>query len=248
MTAPLIALFTDFGLEGPYVGQMKAVLAHQSPGIPVVDLMHDAPAFDIESSAYLLAALAGTLPERSVLVGVVDPGVGTRSRKPVIVRADGRWFVGPGNGLFNVLAARAQDTAFWDIDWRPQQLSISFHGRDLFAPVAAMIARGDDPPGTSALPSARLLQDWPDDLWRIVYIDRFGNAATGVRAATLTSGDIVEARGTEFPHARVFGEADPRRGFWYENSIGLIELALREGSAANRFDLSIGNEILRGEP
>src|SRR5688572_23638495 len=102
----MIALFTDFGVNGPYVGQMKAVLARAAPGVAVIDLLHDAPAFNPRASAYLLAALAREFAEGAVLLCVVDPGVGT-TRRPLVARLDGRWFVGPDNGLFNVAAAHA---------------------------------------------------------------------------------------------------------------------------------------------
>ena len=186
----MILLFTDFGLAGPYVGQMRAVLAGAAPGIDTIDLMHDAPAHDPRRAAYLLAALADGFEPGTVCVGVVDPGVGS-ARPPLILEADGRWFVGPGNGLFELVRRRARRARHWRITWRPARLSATFHGRDLFAPVAAMIARGDPPPGDAigmaAAESHRGAEPpgagWPDDLPEIVYIDGFGNLMTGLRAA-----------------------------------------------------------------
>src|SRR5262249_47000472 len=141
----VIALFTDFGAAGPYVGQMKAVLCREAPAVPVIDLMADAPACEPKSSAYLLAALAPWLSAGSVCLAVVDPGVGGR-RAPIVVEADGRRFVGPDNGLFELVARRAAAAQAWEIAWRPPQLSASFHGRDLFAPVAGRLAAGTLPP------------------------------------------------------------------------------------------------------
>ena len=135
----MIVLFTDFGLTGPYTGQMKAVLARNAPAVPVIDLFADAPAFQPYLSAYLLGAYCGAVPQGGVLLGVVDPGVGT-DRLPLVVRADGRWYVGPDNGLFELVMRRAAVVEAWTIDWRPDRLSASFHGRDLFAPVAAKLA------------------------------------------------------------------------------------------------------------
>lgn len=179
----MIVLFTDFGLSGPYTGQMKAVLHREAPGIPVIDLFADAPAANPAASAYLLAAYAVWFPADTVFLCVVDPGVGGK-RPAVIVEANGRWYVGPGNGLFELVQRRAGKPKSWEIDWRPEQLSASFHGRDLFAPVAAMLARGEPPPRQ---PSDDLDRrpDWPDDLAEIVYLDHYGNAMTGLRAATL---------------------------------------------------------------
>src|SRR5580693_4870573 len=137
----MIVLFTDFGLHGPYTGQMKAVLHRMAPDVPAVDLFADAPVGDPRASAYLLAAYAAWFPAGTVFLCIVDPGVGG-ARAPVIVEADGRCYVGPENGLFELVLRRAQHTRCYEITWLPSSLSMSFHGRDLFAPVAAMLARG----------------------------------------------------------------------------------------------------------
>lgn len=101
-----VGLFTDFGLAGPYVGQMKGRLLTLAPATAVIDLMHDAPAFDPRSAAYLLAALVPEWPADMVVMAVVDPGVGG-ARRPLVAEIDGRWFVGPDNGLFELLWRRA---------------------------------------------------------------------------------------------------------------------------------------------
>src|SRR3954466_3930268 len=142
----MIVLLTDFGLHGPYTGQMKAGLYQTAPGVPVIDLFADAPVGNPKAAAYLLPAYAGWFPVGTIFLCVVDPGVG-RARPAIVLEADGRWYVGPGNGLFELIQRRAGATRSWDIAWRPEHLSASFHGRDLFAPVAAMLARGDPPPG-----------------------------------------------------------------------------------------------------
>ncbi len=144
----MIILFTDFGLHGPYTGQMKAVLHREAPGVPIVDLFADAPAGDPKAASYLLAAYDDWFGPGTVFLCVVDPGVGG-ARPALIVEADGRWYVGPGNGLFELVLRRAREARRWDIAWRPERLSASFHGRDLFAPVAAMLARGERPPAAN---------------------------------------------------------------------------------------------------
>ena len=226
----MILLFTDFGLTGPYVGEMKAVLAHNAPGIPVIDLMHDAPMFDARASAYLLAALTGSFPAGSVFVCVVDPGVGS-DRAPVIVEADGKYFVGPDNGLLAILVRRAQTATARRILWRPEHLSASFHGRDLFSPVAAMLATGEDV-ACEALPRPSCDRtDWPDELAEIIYIDAFGNALTGFRAKNLPADAVLEGAGKRFSRARTFSDVAPGDAFWYENSSGLAEIAINGGRA-----------------
>ena len=132
----MIVLLTDFGLHGPYTGQMKAVLHQTAPGVPVIDLFADAPVGNPKAAAYLLPAYAGWFPAGTVFLCVVDPGVG-EARPAIVLEADGRWYVGPGNGLFELVQRRAGATRSWDIEWKPERLSASFHGRDLFAPVAA---------------------------------------------------------------------------------------------------------------
>jgi S-adenosylmethionine hydrolase len=159
----MIVLFTDFGLQGPYTGQMKAVLHQMAPGIPAIDLFADAPVGNPKASAYLLAAYAAWFPAGTIFLCAVDPGVGG-TRPSIILEADGRWYVGPGNGLFELVQRRSGETRSWDIEWKPERLSASFHGRDLFAPVAAMLARGEPPPGRPRKNDADRRADWPDDL------------------------------------------------------------------------------------
>ena len=151
----MFVLFTDFGLQGPYTGQMKAVLNQMAPSVPAIDLFADAPVGIPKASAYLLAAYAEWFTAGTIFLCVVDPGVGG-TRPPVIVEADGRWYVGPGNGLFELVQRRAATMRSWDIKWKPERLSASFHGRDLFAPVAAMLAQGEPPPGQPHQDGARI--------------------------------------------------------------------------------------------
>lgn len=245
----MIVLFTDFGPAGPYVGQMLAVLHRDAPGIPAIELFSDAPAFDPQAAAYLLAAYAPEFPAGTVFLAVVDPGVGG-PRAPLAVSAGGRWYVGPDNGLFAMVARRAEDARTWEITWRPERLSASFHGRDLFAPVAARLARGEAPPGRERLaPAADSIgADWPDDLARIVYIDGFGNAMTGLRAAELSPDTVIEAAGRRLSRARRFSDLPAGAAFWYENANGLAEIAVNRGSAAESLALSVGSPVTPGEP
>jgi len=122
----MIVLFTDFGLQGPYTGQMKAVLHQTAPGIPIIDLFADAPTGNPKASAYLLAAYAQWFAAGTTFLCVVDPGVGG-PRPPAMLDADGRWYVGPGSGLFELIERRATTACRFEIDWRPPHLSASFH-------------------------------------------------------------------------------------------------------------------------
>ncbi len=244
----MILLFTDFGTDGPYLGQMTAVLAREAPGVPVIPLFSDAPAFDPRASAYLLAAYTREVPAGTVILGVVDPGVGG-PRKPLALQAGGRWYVGPDNGLF-ALAARAEPgSRVWEITWRPERLSASFHGRDLFAPVAARLARGEAPPGRErgADEAAQAPgTDWPDDLAEVIYLDHYGNAITGLRAASLAPDATLEAAGQRLRRARTFSGQPHGTAFWYENANGLAEISLNRGRAADSLSLVVGSPVLPG--
>ncbi len=238
----MIAIFTDFGIQGPYLGQMHAVLAAEAPAIPVVDLFPDLPPFNVRAAAYLLPAYSQQLPEATSCLCVVDPGVGSE-RRPVAVQADGRWYVGPDNGLFSILIRRARQVRAFVISWVPERLSASFHGRDLFAPVAACIARGEACPGQAIEPGDLVAPPWPDELPEIVYVDHYGNAVTGLRASALSRDDAVEAAGRSCAFRRTFAEAEGGVAFWYENANGLVELALNQGSAAQRLGLAVGMQV-----
>lgn len=238
----VIILFTDFGLEDPYIGQMQAVLHRDAPGVPQVNLFAKAPNFDPHAGAYLLAAYADEFPVDTVFLAVVDPGVGG-DRRPCVVRADGRWFIGPDNGLFNVVAMRAQALEWWDIDWHPARLSASFHGRDLFAPVAARIATGAAVPGVAVAPEERIQPGWPPELAQVIYIDHYGNAMTGIRAASLEGDVELEVGVHRLRRAETFSAVAAGEAFWYENANGLVEIAVNQGHAATRLGLSLGDRV-----
>lgn len=239
----MLVLFTDFGWSGPYVGQIKAVLARLAPMVPVVDLMHDAPTWNPKAAGYLLPQAIVGFPSEAVIVGVVDPGVGSEERPPVAMYADGRWFVGPGNGLFELVRRRAVHVELSEIVWRPQRLSASFHGRDLFAPIAAWIAAGALAPGMLRPYLPRVGLDWPDDLPEIIHFDRFGNAITGLRSREVPAEARLVVGGRELPRARVFCDVAEGEPFFYENSMGLLEVAVNQGRADDLLGLRRGDSI-----
>ena len=238
----MIVLFTDFRLYGPYRGQMKALLRQMAPGIPVFDLWADAPIGNPKASAYWLAACAAWFPAGTVFLCVVDPGAGG-TRLPIIVEADGRWYVGPGNGLFEMVQRRAREARSWEIDRKPERFSASFHGRDVFAPVAAMLARGEPPPGRPRYDDADRRPDWPDDLGEIVNIDHFGNAMSGLRAAVLSPDARLAAAGRVVERARTFSDRAPGAPFWYENANRLAEIAVNRGRADRDLGLAVGTRV-----
>ncbi len=243
----LLLLFSDYGWQDPYLGQVKAAMAATAPGVAVIDLLHGVPDFNAHAGAHLLAALASTCPVGSVFFCVVDPGVGT-PRNGLVLEADGRWFVGPDNGLLSVVAARASQVHAWHIHWRPEGLSDSFHGRDLFAPIAAWIAAGQFPADKLSPIAQPDVRFDAADLPRILYIDHFGNAWTGIRSGLADVTAQVEVKGRRLPWRRVFAEAAKGELFWYRNSVGLIEIAANRANAASLFELKVGDLVRLNSP
>lgn len=237
-----ICLFTDFGAGDLYAGQVEAVLERDAPGARVIHLLHEAPPFDVRAAAHLLAALVTRIPTGQVVIGVVDPGVGT-DRGAVALRADASWYVGPDNGLFSVVAARAAGREVWRLPAAGADAAPSFHGRDAFAPAAAAIATGRFP--TAGATRAADLEVRLDaaDLSAIIYVDHYGNGWTGLRAASIAPTRRLAVAGRELAHARVFGAVSPGTAFWYENSSGLVEIAVNGGSAARMLGLGIGTPV-----
>lgn len=235
----MIFLFTDFGADDLYVGQVKAALSQAAPEVAVIDLLHSAPNFDIAASAHLLAALYPRFAPGSVFFAVVDPDVGG-ARDAVVMVADGYWFVGPDNGLLAVIAARAQASKFWRITWRPAQLSASFHGRDVFAPIAGWIAAGQFPADKLSESLALQVQATAADAPSIIYIDHYGNCMTGLRGATITHGALVTLVGHTVPYAETFSAVPPGQVFWYINSLGLVEVAVNRGRADALLGVQVG--------
>ena len=240
----MIVLVTDFGL--PYTGQMRAALLQGAPAAPIIDLFHDLPAWDVEAAAHLLAAYAGDFPPESVFCCVVDPGVGS-NRPAVILRADGRWFTGPDNGLFSRIVGRAGEAELWDITWRPERLSASFHGRDLFSPIAARLAtegyEAAEQVGKARNAATLTGLAWPNEVARVIYIDGFGNAMTGLRAPSLETDTRLGIGDHRLERARTFSDLAPGSLFWYENANGLAEIVQNQGRATDTLGIAVGDPV-----
>lgn len=237
----MLVTFTDFGPFGPYLGQVKAAVEQNAPGIEVIDLVNNAPTADPLRSSYLLAALSRWWPEGTVFLCVVDPGVGT-SRLPVALDVDGKWFVGPDNGLLNTVAVQGQAPKWYRIVWQPKELSSSFHGRDLFAPVAAWLAAGKST-GVLALWPGPDLSGWAIELAEVIYLDVYGNAITGLRFCPQLQRRKLRCGDLAISYARTFGEVTAGEVFWYGNSMGLVEIAVNLGSAACQLGLKVGQAV-----
>lgn len=232
-----IVLFTDFGPSGPYIGQLESVLRLTAPNVPIINLLSNAPTADPRLSSYLLAALRYSFPVNSIFLAVVDPGVGGE-RRAVVLHADGQIFVGPDNGLMNTVAVQAQNAQWSKIIWKPEHCSMSFHGRDLFAPVAAKLAinAADD-----LLQSfdRNDLNDWTQDLAEVIYFDYYGNAMTGLRYREADFGKTLTVNGIAIKQAGTFSDVEEQQAFWYKNSSGLVEIAVNKGCAEQQLNMKL---------
>jgi len=191
-----------------------------------------------------------------VILGVVDPGVGG-PRAALVAQAGDHWLVGPDNGLFELVLRRSDaPVRRWHLNVAETGISASFHGRDVFAPAAAKLAQslaaGTDPiatiPGHRVQPADTVPRpgaDWPDDVAEVIHIDGFGNAITGMRADRIPRDArlALKGAGAGIARARTFCDVPPGTPFWYENALGLVELAVNGASAAESFGLAVGASV-----
>ena len=243
---PVITLLTDFGTADGYVAEMKGVLLSRAPEATIVDVTHDVQPQDVEAARLILARVWRRFPMRTIHIVVVDPGVGTE-RAGLAVESDEHLFVGPDNGVLSpaLLIADARAVTLPT----PHGASASFHGRDVFAPAAAMLALGTpiDSLGVAALEP--LIRRTPEPHRRedgalsgeVISIDRFGNAITNL--VGLRSG-IVEAGGAALPLRRTYGDVPSGTPIALVGSTGLIEVAVRDGSAARVLHLTRGTTVV----
>lgn len=241
----MIFIFSDFGVNGPYSGTMRSVVMRGAGDVPVCDLMCDAPDRNPKAASYLLAALSCEFRAGDVVLAVVDPGVGS-VRKGIVVKADGVSYIGPDNGLFELIIRRASKVTIKSIDWRPEAASASFHGRDIFAPVAAWVATNQAFRASPMQLADRCVaaQEWPDELDEVIYVDTYGNLMTGISARGQDEKLVINDH--VLGGARTFSDVHPGDGFHYANSIGLCEIAVNCGRADQVFAAGIGTRVCAG--
>ena len=258
-TSGIVTLLTDFGTKDWYVGAVKGVLLSRCPSCCLVDITHEVPPGQIFTAAYVLAEAYGYFPLRSVHLAVVDPGVGG-SRRPVVVEAGGHWFVGPDNGLFGPILEREKGGVVRAIEKEDlflHPVSATFHGRDLFAPVAAHIACGGDTRGLGPEIADWVRLEVPKPLFQggevagvIVHVDRFGNGISnfsGEELARHLSGDPVEVlvgdHRLEGIHSS-YVDVPSGRALALIGSSGFLEISVNGGSAATELGLVPGKTAI----
>lgn len=260
---PIVTLLTDFGVDSTYPAQMKGVILQRCPEAVVVDLTHGVPRHDVRSGAFMLASAYGAFPKGTVHVAVVDPGVGS-ARRIVAAETEDAFFVAPDNGLLTVvLRSRFEEepetetrlVAVENTDLMRPEVSSTFHGRDIFAPVGGELARGApleelgpelDVFRPLDLPSPRIGEEVIEGA--ALYIDPFGNIVTNIPAQALPTAR-PDALKVQILGAVINGLADayadvpPGMLLAYIGSAGLLEVAVNQQSAAKRLGADIGAPV-----
>ena len=236
-----VTLTTDFGTCDGYVGAMKGVILQRCPGVQLVDITHAIPRHDLAHAAFVVREVASSFAPGTIHVVVVDPGVGSE-RKAVIVSAQGQCFIGPDNGVFELVApAGSQAHAIVDPRFTAAEVSTTFHGRDIFAPAAGALASGL--PMSAAGPALRLTAGGAGQLGPcVVHVDGFGNLVTNVRPGDLGQGFVIA--GHRFPELHgTYADVAVGQLLAYVGSSGTVEVAVREGSASKHLGVGRGAQI-----
>ena len=258
----LVAFYTDFGINDPYVGQLKGAVKSVNPAAELLDLSHDSAAYDISAAAYVLAKATRTLPSGTVIVAVVDPGVGSDRAALAVRTASGRIYVAPDNGILTEVLAREGLAEAHLIENRdlflPGEASSTFHGRDIFAPVAGHLAGGTSL--ESVGPKAEKLLRLPRNTATVmpnlakglvIFIDHYGNILTnipGSELAKLKTGQLlnvtIRGKPVPVPFLRTYAEAPADRPFALVNSDGEFEIAIAKGNAAKKLGVAPGDPVV----
>jgi len=261
--APIITMTTDFGLTDPFAGVMKGVILSIAPNATIVDITHEINPQDIQQGVYVIANSYGYFPKGTIHVCVVDPGVGTE-RRPLICEAGGHYFIGPDNGLFTETFRREKNAVarvITDRNKMLQNVSATFHGRDVFAPAAAHLANGAalESFGPAAEDIKAIDLPWetrpaPDlIIGEVIYIDRFGNAVTNISRSIVekTARDMEKNEfGVDFSAGTIDGilpnyssaedEESPCAVF---GSWDTLEIFVKNNDAAFIYGIETGDEV-----
>jgi S-adenosylmethionine hydrolase len=253
----IISLLTDFGTADYFVGAMKGVILSINPKAVVVDLTHEIPPQDVRAGAFTLAAACVSFPAGTVHVAVVDPGVGS-ARRGILASAGGQFFVGPDNGLFGFVYEREPEARVFHLTnekYFGPRVSATFHGRDVFAPVAAALSTGVAPEEFGEeigdfvrLPGLRPRRAPGGAIEAaVIHVDRFGNCVTNITEEIVASGARLIINGREITSFRRFfaeGGDDPSELFAIWGSAGYLEIAANRASAASLLGAEPGQKII----
>jgi len=240
----VITLLTDFGTADYFVGAVKGAILSVNPAAVIADITHEIPPQDIAAGAFTLLAAYKTFPAGTIHLAVVDPGVGS-TRRPIIVSANEQFFVGPDNGLFSYIYDREPLHKTFHVTadrfFRPS-VSSTFHGRDIFAPVAAALSNGVAPEELGPEINDEVRLPSLETPLRIIHIDRFGNCVTNI-TRDLSPREIVVKRRTISEFRQFYGDGDDQSLFAIWGSAGFLEISVNGGSAAQVLGAKRGDEV-----
>ena len=238
---PIVYFFSDFGANGPYTGQVEAVIRSNTQA-DFINLLADAPKTDPVLSSYLLAAIYQELPvKKGYMLAVVDPGVGS-PRSILKITMGEMTIITPDNGLGSRLVLNHPDAEIKKLKNIPENISSSFHARDWFAPVVVNLIQGNEIEIEDIQFSEITGYDWPSEIPKIIYIDHYGNLVTGIKELPKDQKlSLAGSKGIE--HAATFSSVPKGELFWYVNSMGLVEIAANSSSAAESLGVKIGDEL-----
>lgn len=257
----VVTLLTDFGVADYFVGAMKGAILSVNPHVQLIDITHDIPPHDIRAGAFMLLASFESFPSGTIHVAVVDPGVGS-SRRPVLVEGGGHFFVGPDNGLFGYVYERLREFRVVHLTrerYFRTHVSSTFHGRDIFAPIAGALSNGVEPDalGEPVGDFVRLESPAPLRLpdgtleGSIIHIDRFGNCITNFSPRDLSE-DVLKAGArlvvgehvvNAFRHFFAGEGSETQEPFVIPGSAGFLEIAFNGDSAARRLNIKRGQPV-----
>lgn len=259
MANQLISLTTDFGLRDPYVAEMKAVILGLSPESKIIDISHEIERFNVAMGSYTLASASPYFPKGTIHVVVIDPGVGTL-REAILIRTRSGYYVGPDNGVLFQAAENQGIKNIYRIEnpkFMLSRISKTFHGRDIFAPAAAYLAKGIPAekfgPETTDIVKpefAKVIKINNEMIGAVLHIDRFGNIITNFTERKLRSMGIerkvkIRLRDTdlELQLCEAYGEADSQQPHAIIGSHNFLEISINQGDAAKKFQSKIGDKI-----
>ena len=250
----ICTLLTDFGEVDPYVAAMKGVLLSRAPGVQLVDLSHQIPPQNVERGSLFWGDCIPWFPDGAVHLGVIDPGVGT-TRRICVAEGSGQILVCPDNGLLTDWWNATEEPRAFEVtreDLRLGDVSSTFHGRDIFSPIAAALASGAVKPeecGPMISPILLERSSWEKAdsgiRGRVLLVDHFGNCVMNIPGHLFSPGTKLTLNGTiQVPRVKTYGDASPGELVLLEGSTGLLEVAVAHGSAAMQLGLVAGNEVV----
>lgn len=253
MDEPVVALLTDFGRRDSYVAIMKGVILGIASQVKLIDISHEVALGDVREAAYLLSTCVDYFPEGTIFLAVVDPGVGS-SRKGLAIRSQRHFYVGPDNGIFTLALARDKRFSAIEIDaasWTNKTISHTFHGRDIFAPAAAYLARGCSF-NSLGRPLSQLIQlDIKPNrregsllYGSILHIDNFGNIITSIGEEGASGARVLYIGQRPFPLHSTYSDVALGQPVAYWGSSGYCEAALNGGSASELLQAKVGDEVI----